>query len=288
MGPAGAAVLTAALCVFATAGDAKAYCRTTTVLPPLGYNPAVSGCWAEGVPLVWSTNRAPYGVASVASHQVSLTDATRIADAAFGTWNATMCDGEPIGLEAYDDGPIDIDASYLVAQGSDASALTAWAACSDSSSCNAASHDVIVFDDDGWPHDDPVNTLALTTVTYGLDDGKIFEAYTEVNSSQNTLTTTEPPPTDGVGYDLQAILTHEAGHFFGLAHSADTSAVMYAFYKPGAIALTDDDVQAICAAQPPPSTPSGGCAMSPARGAATFAILPAVALLMLSRRRRSA
>jgi hypothetical protein len=92
------------------------------------------------------------------------------------------------------------------------------------------------------------------------------------------------------GFDLQAILTHEAGHFFGLAHSTDTSAIMYALYQRGAIALTTDDVNAICDAQPSaPATPSG-CALA-ARGGVTagettFALLPGMAILALVRRRR--
>ncbi len=273
--------------VLASAGPARAFCRTTTVPPPLGYNPANSGCWTEGTPLVWSTDHAPYGVSSAASKQVSLAEATRVADAAFQTWNRTPCEGGPPALQAYDDGPIDDvpDASYLVPAGTDASILSAWAACAESDQCSASAHDVIVFDDEGWPHDDPVNTLALTTVTYGPNDGRIFEAYTEVNSAQHTLTTLEPPPDDG-SYDLQAILTHEAGHFFGLAHSMDTSAVMYAFYQPGAIALTPDDVDGICSVQPPPSSSKGcSCGVAGGAGGGVIAMLPLAGLLMRRRRR---
>jgi hypothetical protein len=99
-----------------------------------------------------------------------------------------------------------------------------------------------------WPYDDPVNTLALTTVTYGIDDARIYEIYTEVNSAQHELTTAEPPPANGAGFDLQSILTHEAGHFLGIAHATDTNAIMYAYYQPGAINLTADDIDAICTA----------------------------------------
>jgi hypothetical protein len=275
----------------AVPGVASAYCRTTTVLPPIGYDPAVSGCWSQGIPLRWSSDRAPYGVSASASTQVPLAEVTRIADAAFHTWNTALCGGQPPALQAYDDGPILSvpDASYLVPAGGDASALAIWASCGESSSCDASAHDVIVFDDDAWPHDDPVNTLALTTVTYGVDDGKIFEAYTEVNSFQNQLTTTEPPAPDSAGYDLQAILTHEAGHFLGLAHSTDTTAIMYAFYKPGAIALTADDVDAICAAQPA-APASSGCSCTAGRGpdTAALALLPCAVLIVLGRRTRRA
>ena len=70
-----------------------------------------------------------------------------------------------------------------------------------------------------------------------------------------------------IEYDLQAIVTHEVGHFIGIAHSPDPSAVMYASYPPGSISqrtLTPDDVGAVCEIYPPKSgvvcdsTPRGG------------------------------
>jgi hypothetical protein len=255
---------------------ARAYCRTTTSPVEAGYDPTVHGCWTQGTPLAWHASRVPYGVAAAASVQVSLADATRIADEAFATWNAVSCpDGTPT-VQAYDDGPIS-----MVPDASD---------CTTSAGCNPQAHDVIVFDDQVWPHDDPANTLALTTVTFGVDDGTIFEAYTEVNSTpSHPLTTQEPPPAGSDAYDLQAILTHEAGHFFGLAHAADDTSIMYAYYKPGKVDLTADDVAGFCAIYPLPAKSSGGCALSAhpdgnAFGAA--AMLAGMAILPLVTRRR--
>jgi MYXO-CTERM domain-containing protein len=265
------------------AAPAHAFCRTTTSKAPSGWNPAVSGCWTEGVPLAWTQDRVPYAVASAASKQVSLADATRVADLAFGTWNDSQCGGQSVGIQAYDDGPTSVP------DGAEGDALAEWAYCAESNSCAPAAHDVIVFDDDSWPYNDPVNTLALTTVTYGVDDGHIFEAYTEVNSAEHVLTTTEPPPANGETYDLQAILTHEAGHFLGLAHATETSAIMYAYYTPGAISLTPDDLDAICTVYPPTSPTKGcGCAAVGAAPGATAAAagLSIAALGMLRRRRR--
>jgi hypothetical protein len=266
------------------ARTAHAFCRTTTSKAPAGWNPAVSGCWTEGVPLAWPVDRVPYGVASAASKQVSLADATRVADLAFGAWNDTQCAGRSAGIQAYDDGP------SSVPDGATGDALAEWAYCAESNACAATTHDVIVFDDDAWPYNDPVNTLALTTVTYGVDDGQIFEAYTEVNSAEHQLTTTEPPPANGATYDLQAILTHEAGHFLGLAHATDTTSIMYAYYVPGAVTLTPDDLGALCTVYPPQSPPGAkGCAcaaVEPAPGGAAVASgLSMVALALLGKRR---
>ena len=264
---------------------AHAFCRTTTSKPTTGYNPAVSGCWTEGVPLAWSIDRVPYAVGSAASKQISLADATRVADLAFSAWSGAQCSGKNVGIQAYDDGPI------AVPTGLEGDALAGWASCSNSAACDAAAHDVLVFDDDAWPYSDPVNTLALTTVTYGVDDGRIFEAYTEVNSAEQELTATDPPPTGSSAYALQAILTHEAGHFLGLAHATSTQAIMYASYQPDAVALTSDDLDAICTVYPPQTAKSGGCNTSATGGAATGGAvglsLAALAVVVGRRRRRA-
>ena len=135
----------------------------------------------------------------------------------------------------------------------------------------------------------PEQHLALTTVTYGVDSGEIYDADIEVNTAQHTITAQEPPPAGA--YDLQAILTHEAGHFFGMAHATDTSPIMYAQYKPGAITLTDDDVTGICTIYPP-LPKSGGCTAAPASqdswaAGAIAAGLGFVTLAAVRRRRRS-
>jgi hypothetical protein len=277
--------LTCLAALLLTSRDVRAYCRTTTSKAPSGYNPAVSGCWNDGVPLSWHAERVPYAVSRAASSQVPLSAATRIADLAFSAWNKALCDGKPLGITAYDDGPAD------VTDAGEGDALAAWAQCTDSNSCNPSAHDVIVFDDAAWPYNDPANTLALTTVTYGVDDGQIFQAYTEVNTAEQTITTDEPPPVDGSAYDLQAILTHEAGHFLGLAHATSTTSIMYAYYHPGAIELTPDDVDGICAAYPTGSGKSAANCSCDAIGArsgsaaAVAALSLAVASLTRLRRR---
>jgi hypothetical protein len=109
----------------------------------------------------------------------------------------------------------------------------------------------IIFRDGTWPYHDSVNALGLTMLTIDTDTGEIYGADIEINS---TMILVAQPPAPVGAYDLASILTHEAGHFLGLAHSADTTAVMYAFYHPGSTTLALDDIAGICSIYPPDGT----------------------------------
>jgi hypothetical protein len=128
-----------------------------------------------------------------------------------------------------------------------------------------ANQHVIIFHDNVWPHDDQFNTLGLTTVTYDPDTGEIYDADMEINATV-PLALHDPVPPGS--YDLQSIITHESGHFLGMAHSGDTYATMYAFYTTGGTSmrtLTADDIAGLCSIYPPngtravdPSVATGG------------------------------
>lgn len=103
---------------------------------------------------------------------------------------------------------------------------------------------LIVFRDDNWAHDDPT-TIALTTITFATSTGEILDADIEVNSQDSDITTGETI----VRNDLQAVLTHEVGHFFGLAHSQVPGASMNPKYDSGNLdfrSLSEDDRAGIC------------------------------------------
>src|SRR5262249_52117235 len=78
-------------------------------------------------------------------------------------------------------------------------------------------------------------------------------------------------------YNLEAVITHEVGHFLGLAHSADMNSIMFAHYHANATELTPDDIQGICAIYPPDHTritsagvvPEDPCSVTPRHGFST-------------------
>ncbi|HEY2509611.1 MAG TPA: matrixin family metalloprotease [Polyangiaceae bacterium] len=218
--------------------DAHAFCRTTTVSVTADYDP-VNGCWAEGYVLWWRNACVGYSVDRAASRQVTLTQAEQMMATAFAKWTGTACasqgnTGSRVGIDVRDEGPANCAAvQYNQTQGN---------------------QHVVFFHDDVWPYHDSANTLALTTVTFDPQTGELYDADMEINATV-PLALTDPIPDDG--YDFQSIVTHESGHFLGLAHSGDVRATMYAHYNPGTTSmrdLTEDDVSGICAAYPPDGT----------------------------------
>jgi Matrixin len=268
---------------------ADAYCRTTTVPIPAGYDPTTSGCISEGVPLAWPTMPVTYQLEQQASKQVSLEAATPIFEMSFAKWGAVTC----FDASGSDDTPA---VSFQDLGSTDAG----YASCEAGPcgySANTAPH-VIIFRDDGWPYNDPSNTLALTTVTFGEDTGHIYAADMEINTFEHQIATGTPLPSGT--YSLEAIATHEAGHFIGMAHSQIDTAVMYAHYQPDAVSLTMDDIEGVCAIYPPQSPKAGGsgCAAGGGLGRSStragvpaeetgraWVLLPGLALVFVAVRR---
>jgi MYXO-CTERM domain-containing protein len=250
-----AATLSAFAAVFLASPSAIAYCRTVTATPPAGFDPAASGCFdLQGGPglydVYWDNLCVGYSVNNAGSPLRGITydQAKAVADVAFAAWPAVTCPsgGHP-SITPEDQGGVDCDkVEYNMYE---------------------PNQHVIVFRDTNWPYSDSSNTLGLTTVTYDTTDGEIYDADMELNSEQYQLVASSPAPAGA--YDLTTVITHEAGHFLGLAHSADLTAVMYAHYHAGASVPTADDIAGLCAIYPPDGTRATnggflpGCACDP-------------------------
>jgi hypothetical protein len=219
------------LSLLALPSAAGAYCRTTTCAD-CAVDPATE-CPTGGVPIAWPSACVSYATSRRASRQASSDAFAKAADAAFATWRDVTCPagGHPSILPA---------AAYGTA------------------ACNRHEYNfaepnanVLLFRDDTWPYSTSTNALAITSVTFDIATGEIYDVDMELNGSQ-PISVTDVVPADS--YDLQSILTHEAGHFLGLAHSADVGATMWRNYQPGSSAfrrLAEDDVNGICTVYPP-------------------------------------
>jgi hypothetical protein len=251
-----APAIAAAVALLLLEQAAAAYCRSAACSPQgtddstqgqVCNPPADGDC---GIELQWRQPCVSFDVAEAASNQVDYAAADAALTAAFATWQGLDCGGGTPGIQVFDFGPVSCAVVEYNQHGGNAN--------------------VLVFRDDVWPHDTGgggVDTLALTTVTYDVDKGDIYDADIEVNTADNTFSTTDTPgPTDA---DLLSVLTHETGHFFGLAHTMVAGATMYPSYTPGTDTIRNpaaDDIAAICDAYPPGRIGTGDCTGIPRHG----------------------
>jgi hypothetical protein len=225
--------------------DAHAWCRTTTNVDFV--ESAAKPCDDIGKPIYWSSRCVGFSIQRDASVQVDLATARDLEQKAFNEWSTVDCPPDPVAcvgkgagnpsISASDLGPVDCDAVEY--------------------NSKVGNANIIMFRDVQWPHENDGVTLALTTVTFSIDSGEIYDADMEINSDPrlNKLTTGDT----GVVYDLWSILTHETGHMLGLAHTQPTNnaATMFPYYNTGKTFMRDpsqDDICAICAAYPPGRT----------------------------------
>jgi Matrixin len=230
----------------ATPRAAAAFCRTSVCMKETSQVCVPAGPADCGTALFWSSHCLGFWMQKDASSQVSLALATSVVSNAFANWMSVDCGG---GMHP----------NILVKSGGDVA-------------CHAQEYNqqegnanIIMFDDSSWPYEGSPNTLALTTVTYDLDTGEIYDADMELNSHDVTFTTSDT----NVQFDLASIVQHESGHFLGLAHSADPEATMFATYKQGDIGLRTldpDDIAAICATYPPAAAIDPSCDDTPRHG----------------------
>jgi hypothetical protein len=238
------AVLGAACAVLGWGGRARAFCRTT-VCQDCELDPQ-TGC-TVGQPIAWKSSCVTFAMQHDGSRHVPYDEAAAAIGRAFEVWQVVDC---PDG-----GGPPAIRVRTTFGD----------AACRrheyNQTDGNA---NIVMFRDDAWPYTNATNALALTTVTYNFKTGEIYDADMEVNATQDLSVDEDPSP---FTFDLQSIITHEAGHFLGLNHSLDSRATMWSEYSRGSKSfrtLSDDDIAGICAVYPPRT--AAACNETPRQG----------------------
>lgn len=118
---------------------------------------------------------------------------------------------------------------------------------------------MVIFDEDGSSGFFPAgsNIIALTPITASTVDGTIFDADIVFNGR---LSFTTNPGQDTSRFDVQAIATHEVGHFIGLDHSGGPKATMFTTIPGGttyARSLCADDHAAAATIYPSGATGRG-------------------------------
>jgi Matrixin len=231
--------LTAALlgaAVFALASRGSAFCRATTCADT-SCDRDENNCLTTGTPLFWASScMQVYVQANGAPTQgISFDTAKASVGRAFNAWLTADCGGAAPYLEVQVLGPISCDTAEY-----------------NSTQRNA---NIVLFREDDWPYIGAEDALGFTDLHFDSNTGELWDADLEVNAFAYTFSVGDPVTAN----DLDAMLTHEAGHMLGLAHTPVSDATMFATYMPGSKTqrtLADDDVQAVCAAYPADRMPS--------------------------------
>ncbi len=251
---------------------ASAYCRTRTLASgdPIGSDDGeqCNDGPETGVPLFWRNACVSYNVNRAASREVALADVQRVAAEAFAKWTGATCNTDSSSgatrpsIDVRDLGPVDCNKAEY--------------------NQNGPNQNVIFFNDDSWFDDNPDlaagadQTLALTLVQFNKETGELYTADIAINTARQDVSVSSIVPAGKI--DLASVITHEAGHFFGFAHSDKPSATMYASYNAGDSRmrnLSRDDLDAVCFVYRPDGkravlnnqvTPADACDPTPRHG----------------------
>ncbi len=222
---------------------AEAYCRSTTCVGECPRDE--DGCKTTGLKLYWGGSCVGFSLHEASSEFIPMKYFRQVAQRSFLAWTELPCDSGPSSLSFSELDEVSCHQTEYNSGGANAN--------------------ILLFQDTKWEYAGVDNTLAKTTVTFNDETGEILDADIEINHANNNFTISDMV----IDYDLEAVLTHEVGHFIGLDHSPDFSATMFAGYEPGTTEQRtpeEDDILALCEAYPAERqatcdpTPRGGFA----------------------------
>ncbi|MCA9630663.1 MAG: matrixin family metalloprotease [Myxococcales bacterium] len=217
--------------------------------------PAASHAWvpettADGTNLIWWEPQLTFHLGTAEPEEIDPAELPEVISSLYDQWIATPCATVP---EVTYGGLIDTEGA--------------------TDPNDSAPDSVIVFirDKSAWqalsaidPSAGKPAQLALTFPAYD-SEGRIIDADIVINDAYHEFTLSQEPKEGQIR--LQTVLLHEIGHFYGLWHSLDDQAVMFASYDVSLDELTQDDIDGVCAIYANvPELPaeddggSGGCA----------------------------
>ncbi|HEY0468751.1 MAG TPA: matrixin family metalloprotease [Polyangiaceae bacterium] len=237
----GAKLGAAALCVVYALGwttRAQAFCRSMSCeLGEKSNNPCPrdeNQCVTKGHALHWANPCLTYTIQVDGSPRSKL-DADQVqafVAQAFNAWKSAHCPGGGSPrFEAQFEGFVSCDRREAICDGADKNV------------------NEVMFHDSSWLYGS--NRMGVTTPTGGTESGLIVDADVEINSQDYSF---KSDPTGTMSTSLRFVLTHELGHFLGLAHSLASNSVMSQGYQSlpfSSNLISPDDEAAICAVYPP-------------------------------------
>jgi hypothetical protein len=226
---------------------ARAWCQMTTSLRrPTFEEPCVLPREGE-FPLAWRRRCTSISLSTMGSRSLSHDEVRGVLRRSIDTWVTVECSGARTGLEV--------------------------AVLPELNDCTEGSHfpdgrnvHSLMFVPAGWTSErghDPA-AYAVTLVWHDPRSGEIWDVDIEMNDQRIddhggfAICPEDGCPPDVI--DLQNVLTHEMGHYFGLAHTPhDRLATMWAMAVPGETIKRDlqpDDIAGICGIYPPGTLPT--------------------------------
>ena len=171
----------------------------------------------------WDDQPSPYHVNSSGYSEIDLTTVRRIFADSFDEWSRPCCS---------DWQAVEMGTTTGVAED------------------NRDSRNIFSFREASWPGElgDPRFTLAVTLTTWGIRGGRCSDLTADMtfNAANHTFATN-----DRSGVDLQAVTTHECGHWLGLAHTSVRTATMWPSYTSEEDrSLHSDDESGVCSLYP--------------------------------------
>lgn len=225
--------------------SSEAWCRTTTDRSGDG-----ATCNTLGVPLAWKRRCHSYALDERGASSMPTATVLDVLARSFGHWEQVACSGRNVGFDFR-------EASKL-------------ARCQEAEySSRDGNVNVVAFIDDFPQRMLMPSAYAVTIVWHSETSGEIYDADILVNEEMGPFGVCPSNGcTDGLTVDLENVITHEAGHFLGLSHSADDESTMYFQAERGEVekrSLGADDVAGLCAAYPAGSLPDR-CSYTPRHG----------------------
>ena len=234
--------------------DASAWCRMTT--SPRRVSVAEPCIFPDPMAdppehyLAWL--RPCSGIAlsvTSASRDLTRDEILGVFGRSIAAWEAVSCGGQPLGIdiqlmseESTCDRPVYRDGGGNV--------------------------NAVVFTFDWAEREYDPNAFAVTTVWHRRSTGEILDVDMDLNERRGPYGIC---PVEGCAtrtVDLENVVTHELGHYLGIAHSEEVEATMYASAVAGETIKRDlhpDDIEGLCVIYPP-GTPSAECDYAPRGG----------------------
>ena len=190
--------------------SARAWCQMTTSNDA---PTAAMPCVTDGEPLAWRTGCMAYAVDERGGIDLTAAQIEGVLDRSFRTWMSVTCDGASPGFDilGYVERATCQDAQYRG---------------------NRGNVNVVAMVSDWEERDYDPSAYAITTVWHNTDTGTILDVDVLVNEQLGPYaicpdTGCLPALPRNQVVDLENVLTHELGHFFGIAHSDIPNATMY-------------------------------------------------------------